>query len=63
MSKRNRGEEVARMVELMEKIGPNINKIARLSGQYKESVRYRYREKTRKEDSVSKPELITRVLD
>ncbi len=45
MSKRNQRGEMARMVQLLEQIGPNINKIARLSGQYKESVRYRYREK------------------
>ncbi len=36
---------MARMIQLLEEIGPNINEIARLSGQYKESVRYRYKEK------------------
>jgi len=37
--------EMARMVQLLEENGPYINKIARLSGKHKESVRYRYNEK------------------
>ena len=36
---------MARLVELLEKVGPNLNEIARVSGQNKETVRYRYREK------------------
>ncbi len=45
MRVRNSRTELARLVELLEKVGPNVNEIARISGQYKETVRYRYREK------------------
>ncbi|HYB45490.1 MAG TPA: winged helix-turn-helix transcriptional regulator [Nitrososphaerales archaeon] len=45
----NRGKEVsvrtAQLVQLLTEIGPDIPEIARSLGQFKESVRYRYKEK------------------
>lgn len=37
--------EMAQLAKLVMKIGPDIDLIARLSGQYKETIRYRYKEK------------------
>jgi hypothetical protein len=37
--------EMAQLVKLIMKMGPDIDKIARISGQYKETIRYRYKEK------------------
>ncbi len=37
--------EMAQLAKLIMKIGPDIDLIARLSGQYKETIRYRYKEK------------------
>jgi hypothetical protein len=37
--------EMAQMAKLIMKLGPDIDLIARISGQYKETIRYRYKEK------------------
>ena len=37
--------EMAQLAKLMMKMGPDIDRIARISGQYKETIRYRYKEK------------------
>jgi hypothetical protein len=37
--------EMAQLAKLIMKMGPDIDLIARLSGQYKETIRYRYKEK------------------
>jgi hypothetical protein len=37
--------EMAQMARLIMKLGPDIDLIARISGQYKETIRYRYKEK------------------
>jgi len=37
--------EMAQLAKLIMKMGPDIDRIARLSGQYKETIRYRYKEK------------------
>lgn len=37
--------EMAQLVKLIMKMGPDIDRIARVSGQYKETIRYRYKEK------------------
>lgn len=37
--------EMARLAKLIMKMGPDIDLIARMSGQYKETIRYRYKEK------------------
>ncbi len=44
-SRQGSRKEMAKMIELLEKLGPNIDLIARTSGQFKETVRYRYNEK------------------
>lgn len=48
-SEKGRGKEVsvktAQLVQLLTEIGPDIPEIARSLGQFKESVRYRYKEK------------------
>lgn len=43
--KRDTNSKTAEMVELISEIGPDIPEIARRLGQYKESVRYRYKKK------------------
>ncbi len=37
--------EMAQLATLIMKMGPDIDRIARISGQYKETIRYRYKEK------------------
>ncbi|MGD0639034.1 MAG: AsnC family protein [Nitrososphaerales archaeon] len=37
--------EMAQLAKLIMKMGPDIDLIARISGQYKETIRYRYKEK------------------
>ncbi len=37
--------EMAQLAKLLMKMGPDIDLIARISGQYKETIRYRYKEK------------------
>jgi hypothetical protein len=37
--------EMAQLAKLIMKMGPDIDRIARVSGQYKETIRYRYKEK------------------
>lgn len=37
--------EMAQLAKLLMKMGPDIDRIARISGQYKETIRYRYKEK------------------
>lgn len=37
--------EMAQLAKLLMKMGPDIDRIARVSGQYKETIRYRYKEK------------------
>src|SRR5271154_2141059 len=37
--------EMAQLAKLIMKMGPDIDRIARISGQYKETIRYRYKEK------------------
>jgi DNA-binding Lrp family transcriptional regulator len=44
-SERDINLKTAQMVQLISEIGPDIPEIARRLGQYKESVRYRYKEK------------------
>lgn len=44
--------EMARILELIGKYGPDINEISRQSGQFKETVRYRYKEKLLKKGMV-----------
>jgi hypothetical protein len=43
--KRDTNSKTAQLVKLISEIGPDIPEIARRLGQYKESVRYRYKEK------------------
>jgi hypothetical protein len=40
--RRRLGRELVQMARCLAEGGPNVNEIARLTGQYKESVRYRY---------------------
>lgn len=37
--------EMAQLAKLIMQMGPDIDRIARMSGQYKETIRYRYKEK------------------
>jgi hypothetical protein len=51
-SKRDVNLRTAQLVQLLTEVGPDIPEIARKLGQFKESVRYRYKEKILKNDFV-----------